>query len=137
MEVPQSTYYSALEDFNRLQRRAAMERLWNGLTGKSNELLSYDDVSRQLKIKGRSSSGIQNVPLDAIVGSVGRYNDFTRNFLPKHGGNQVRWARVRASAASSTRAAVSRPTRAAPHSSTSERAPWARSAPATTSRSCW
>ena len=98
MEVPQSTYYSALEDFNRLQRRAAMERLWNGLTAKSNELLSYDDVSRQLKIKGRSSSGIQNVPLDAIVGSVGRYNDFTRNFLPKHGGNQVRWARVRASA---------------------------------------
>lgn len=75
-----------------------MERLWNGFTGKSDELLSYDEVSRQLKIKGRSSSGIQDVPLDAIVGSVGRYNDFTRNFLPKHGGSQERWARVRASA---------------------------------------
>ena len=98
MEVSQATYLSALEDFNKLQRRAAMERLWNGVTGKSNELLSYDDVSRQLKIKGRSSTGIQNVPLDAIVGSVGRYSDFTRNFLPKHSVSQDRWARVRASA---------------------------------------
>ena len=73
-----------------------MERLWNSVTGKSNELLSYDDVSRQLKIKGRSSTGIQNVPLDAIVGSVGRYSDFTRNFLPKRGNSQERWAKVRA-----------------------------------------
>ena len=95
MEVSQATYLSALEDFNKLQRRAAMERLWNGVTGKSNELLSYDDVSRQLKIKGRSSTGIQDVPLDAIVGSVGRYSDFTRNFLPKHSVSQDRWARVR------------------------------------------
>ena len=102
MEVSQATYFSALEDFNKLQRRAAMERLWNGVTGKSNELLSYDDVSRQLKIKGRSSTGIQNVPLDAIVGSVGRYNDFTRNFLPKHDSSQDRWARVRASAEETT-----------------------------------
>lgn len=98
MEVSHSGYFSALEDFNKLHRRAALERLWNGVTGKSNELLSYEEVSRQLKITGRSASGIQDVPLDAIVGSVGRYNDFTRNFLPKHGSSQDRWARVRASA---------------------------------------
>ncbi|MEZ4770705.1 MAG: universal stress protein [Caldilineales bacterium] len=98
MEVSRSQYFSALEDFNRLQRRAAMERLWNGFTGKSDELLSYDEVARQLRAKGRSSSGIQDIPLDAVVGSVGRYNDFTRSFLPKHGSTQERWARVRASA---------------------------------------
>ena len=31
-------------------------------------------------------------PLDAIVGSVGRYQDFTRTFLPKHDSDQDRWA---------------------------------------------
>lgn len=75
-----------------------MQRLWNGVTGKTDGLLSYDEVSRQLKIKGRSSSGIRDIPLSAIVGSVGRYSDFTRNFLPKHNANQERWARVRAAA---------------------------------------
>lgn len=102
MDTPRISYHSALEDFSKLQRRAALERLWNGVTGKSNELLSYEDVSRRLKIKGRSSGGVRDIPLDAIVGSVGRYNDFTRNFLPKHAGSQERWARVRAAADAST-----------------------------------
>ena len=35
--------------------------------------------------------------MDAIVGSVGRYHDFTRKFLPKSSINEDRWARVMAS----------------------------------------
>ncbi|HSN77104.1 MAG TPA: universal stress protein [Anaerolineae bacterium] len=99
METQRSAYLSALDDFDRLHRRAALERLWGGVNGqRSNELLSYEAVSRQLKITGRSSSGVQDISLDAIVGSVGRYNDFTRNFLPKRNTGRERWARVRASA---------------------------------------
>ncbi len=98
MEVQRSAYLSALDDFDRLHRRAAMERLWKGVSGQqSDELLSYEDVSRQLKITGRAASGMQDIPLDAIVGSVGRYQDFTRNFLPKRSAGRERWARVRAS----------------------------------------
>lgn len=75
-----------------------MERLWKGVSGQqSDELLSYEEVSRRLKVTGRAASGIQDIPLDAIVGSVGRYQDFTRNFLPKHNTGRERWARVRAS----------------------------------------
>lgn len=99
MEAQRSAFLSALDDFDRLHRRAALEHLWGGVSGqRSNELLSYEAVSRQLKITGRSSSGVQDIPLDAIVGSVGRYNDFTRNFLPKRSAGRERWARVRASA---------------------------------------
>ncbi len=98
METQRSAFLSALDDFDRLHRRAALEHLWGGVSGqRSNELLSYEAVSRQLKITGRSSSGVQDIPLDAIVGSVGRYNDFTRNFLPKRNTGRERWARVRAS----------------------------------------
>jgi nucleotide-binding universal stress UspA family protein len=99
METQRSAYLSALDDFDRLHRQAAMERLWGGMRGqRSDELLSYEDVSRRLRITGRASSGVQDIPLDAIVGSVGRYQDFTRNFLPKRSAGRERWARVRASA---------------------------------------
>jgi nucleotide-binding universal stress UspA family protein len=94
-----SSYLSALDDFDRLHRRAALDQLWAGLRGqRSAELLSYEDVSRRLKVTGQSASGVQDIPLDAIVGSVGRYHDFTRNFLPKRSQARERWARVRASA---------------------------------------
>jgi hypothetical protein len=36
------------------------------------------------------------IPLDAIAGSVGRYADFTRSFLPRRESAQERWTRVRA-----------------------------------------
>jgi nucleotide-binding universal stress UspA family protein len=99
MDANRTTYLSALDDFDRLHRRAAFDQLWSGIRGqRSAELLSYEDVSRQLKVTSQSSSGVQDIPLDAIVGSVGRYHDFTRNFLPKKSQARERWARVRASA---------------------------------------
>ncbi|MBK8046478.1 MAG: transcriptional regulator [Anaerolineales bacterium] len=38
--------------------------------------------------------GTRVVPLEKIVGSVGRYHDFTRTFLPRSAVNAERWARV-------------------------------------------
>src|SRR5262249_54752575 len=35
------------------------------------------------------------IPVNAIVGSVGRYTDFTRSFLPRNESDQTRWARVK------------------------------------------
>ena len=49
-------------------------------TGNNNELLVYDDVRRQLPIAGQRDIGLHEVPLDKIVGSVGRYRDFDRAF---------------------------------------------------------
>ena len=39
-------------------------------------------------------SGVQDVPLDNIVGSVGRYKDFTATFLPKKSNMRERWSRI-------------------------------------------
>jgi nucleotide-binding universal stress UspA family protein len=68
------------------------------VTGRSNELLSYEDIASKLKLQGRSDKGIQSIPVDAIIGSVGRYTDFTRTFLPRHPQDQQRWANVKAMA---------------------------------------
>jgi nucleotide-binding universal stress UspA family protein len=66
------------------------------LTGKSAALLSYDEVCQKLKIKGTTECGLSDIPLDAIVGSVGRWNDFTRSFWPRQDSDQHRWAMIKA-----------------------------------------
>ena len=87
---------SALSDFNDARLRASLQEALARLTGKSNELLSYDEVAEKLKLNVRSEHGVYDIPLDAIVGSVGRYTDFTRSFLPLKNNDQQRWARVKA-----------------------------------------
>jgi nucleotide-binding universal stress UspA family protein len=96
MESREFSYRSALNDFNEARLRATFEEMLARLTGRSSELLSYEEVAEKLGLNVRSERGIQHIPLKAIVGSVGRYTDFTRSFMPRKGGDQQRWARVKA-----------------------------------------
>ncbi|MFN2223296.1 MAG: hypothetical protein ACK2UH_12130, partial [Candidatus Promineifilaceae bacterium] len=86
---------SAKSDFQRARGRAALQSILAKITGVNSELLSYEDVRRKVKASGVKARTWQDVPLDAIVGSVGRYQDFTRTFLPKQDSDQDRWARVK------------------------------------------
>jgi nucleotide-binding universal stress UspA family protein len=88
-------YKSALHDFQVARQRAALEEVIAIITGRSNELLSYEDVARRLRLNARSEGGIRTIPVNAIVGSVGRYTEFTRTFLPRKAYDQERWARVK------------------------------------------
>lgn len=89
-------YHIAVSDFQSAHLRAKLQGVLARITGKSNELLSYEEIADKLKLQGRSDKGTQNIPLDAIVGSVGRYTDFTRTFLPRRAEDQQRWANVKA-----------------------------------------
>ena len=82
MSLNKFNYQSAVQDFNEARLKASLEEALARLTGKSNELLSYDEVAQKLKLRARSDQGVHEIPLNAIVGSVGRYTDFTRTFLP-------------------------------------------------------
>lgn len=86
----------ALEDFRKVRSKAELQRLWAALTGQTEELLPYDEITRKLHAKGFSSKGLQEIPVDAIVGSVNRYQDFNRNFLPLSDQDRFRWASVKA-----------------------------------------
>ncbi len=45
-------------------------------------LLSFDWVKKKIRVQGWRYLGLQEVEVDKIVGSVDRYEDFTRAFLP-------------------------------------------------------
>ncbi len=86
----------AIQDFQSARQKAGMQEILARLRGKSNQLLSYDEVADKLKLRARTERGTRTIPVDAIIGSVGRYSDFTRTFLPRRANDQERWARVKA-----------------------------------------
>ncbi len=84
----------ARERFRRSVTQAQMADLLGLITGANKDLISYDEVANRLRAHHQVEAGTEMVPLDLIVGSVGRYRDFTRTFLPRSGVNQERWARL-------------------------------------------
>lgn len=88
-------YARAIYDFHQARRKASLEKLLSPLIGKRSDLLSYDEVRSRLRAIETSRRRLQEIPLDQIVGSVSRYTDFTRSFLPRQSSDQERWARVR------------------------------------------
>ena len=85
----------AVQDFRRARRKASLEQILARLTGKTTDLLSYEDVREKLHAMQGGMQKLREIPLDAIVGSVGRYEDFTRSFLPRKDSDEGRWARVK------------------------------------------
>ena len=96
MSASSDNFQSSVEDFHNERRTAALQEILARFTGKSIDLLSYGDVAASLKLTGSSELGLREIPVNAIVGSVGRYADFTRDFLPRLDSDQQRWARVKA-----------------------------------------
>lgn len=92
MTLPGS--YESGDRFRRSQRAAQMKDLLGLIRGKNTDLMSYEEVARRVKAYQQIEMGTQLVPLDQIVGSVGRYKDFTREFLPRTNINKDRWQRV-------------------------------------------
>lgn len=80
--------------FRRARRRAVAEIVWARVRGKSPWLFSYHDVYRRLHARTTQTAGMHDIPLDAIVGSVGRYSDFTRSLLPARDSDRRRWMRL-------------------------------------------
>lgn len=91
-------YLKALQDFKNARRQAALQEIIAQITGKEEDvqLLPFDEIRERLHGLEKSRKYLENIPLDAIVGSVSRYHDFTRTFLPKESTNPYRWARVMA-----------------------------------------
>ena len=96
MPIDQYKRQMAIHDFQTARQRASIQDVLARITGKPTQLLSYEEVAEKLKLRIRSERGVQQIPLDSIVGSVGRYTDFTRTFLPRRADDRDRWIGVRA-----------------------------------------
>src|SRR5512147_2510047 len=92
--VFRANYLEGVSKFQNARMRAFWLEMINHLRGQSTELLSFDDIKARLRLREESYKGLQDVPLDQIVGSVGRYRDFTSNFLPRRSTSPSRWSRV-------------------------------------------
>ncbi len=84
--------------FQSARMRAFWDEMFSLLRGQPAELMSFEDIRTRLRLHEESYKGLQNIPVDKIVGSVGRYRDFTSNFLPKSSAMQERWSRIYAQA---------------------------------------
>jgi hypothetical protein len=60
----------------------------------SNQLLSFDEVKSALGAVEQVYLGMRTVPVEKIVGSVGRHRDFDRAFLPSKEDLGDRWKRI-------------------------------------------
>lgn len=89
-----ASYMEAIRHFQFARWQATFEQILARLRGESVDLLSYDEVRRMLHAEETPRRSLREIPLDAIVGSVGRYADFTRTFLPLKDSDQARWTRV-------------------------------------------
>jgi nucleotide-binding universal stress UspA family protein len=89
---------AAVSDFYRARRKAAMQELMARLKGESLDLVAYEEIRQRLKASSQRDRGLHDIPIDAIVGSVGRYTDFNRHFLPRQEIDAHRWARLKLAA---------------------------------------
>jgi hypothetical protein len=82
------------EEFSRARQRAFIEEWLGFFRGRSNNLLPFEEIKQSLQLQDAAYKGLHEIELDKIVGSTGRYRDFTRTFLPKNSATEERWRRI-------------------------------------------
>ncbi|MDQ2683099.1 MAG: transcriptional regulator [Chloroflexota bacterium] len=81
-------------DFERARHKAFFNELASFFSGRNNQLLSFHEVRSRFKPEGEFYRGMQEVPIRKIVGSMDRFRDFDRAFLPRHAHSAGRWQNV-------------------------------------------
>lgn len=84
----------AAADFDRARFKNNINDVLSVISRRPNWLMAFDEVQRAIPIKGQSYKGVQTVPVSSIIGSVDRYHDFDRAFLPTHQKTRARWESV-------------------------------------------
>jgi hypothetical protein len=83
-----------MADYSRARLRAFFNNVLAYLRGRPNELLSFEQVRSHLRIGGPIYRGVKPVLVAQIVGSLDRYRDFDRAFLPTQAHTGERWRSI-------------------------------------------
>ena len=84
----------ARADFQRARFKAIVNRILAAVYGHPTTLLSYDEIKEKLRIGGPIYRGVHTVRVDQIAGSLNRYHEFDRVFLPASDKLAARWQSV-------------------------------------------
>ncbi|MDM8521303.1 hypothetical protein QUF64_14755 [Anaerolineales bacterium HSG6] len=89
-------YIDSESEFKHVRLRGFLERVMGFITGHNMHLLSFDEVVDKLRLHESIFQGLHDIPVDSIVGSTGRYEEFTRHFFPMTGDqrNKERWRSI-------------------------------------------
>lgn len=97
-ELPRTMPYPpalAAEKYQRAQSKPLIRHLLRLFSQQPDDtLLSFDQVHELLRGRAEIDRGTQAIEISRIIGSVGRYRDFDRAFLPLEGANSERWKRL-------------------------------------------
>jgi hypothetical protein len=81
-------------DFDRARHKAFAHDLLAVIGRRPNDLIPYHELRSRLSPEREVYRGVQSVPLDNIVGSMDRFRDFDREFLPRQSFTKGRWKSV-------------------------------------------
>ena len=84
-------------EFERAKRRASWKRILAFVTRKPSLLLPFELVRSRIGMRSVAYDGVREIDIDKVIGSVNRYQEFDREFLPRRWQTQDRWTRVRRS----------------------------------------
>lgn len=90
------SYFSkqASDDFAKAHNKAFINEIQHLLSPEEASLISLNDVKHLLKPTNETYVGMKVIPIEKIVGSEGRYNDFDNRFFPKSTHLRNRWEHV-------------------------------------------
>jgi hypothetical protein len=86
--------------WNKARRGFIIQKIKCAFEECSLDLIPFEEAREQLHLNQKICLGLQEVELEKIRGSVGRYNDFTSAFLPKSDSLRERWQGVWSASAS-------------------------------------
>ena len=96
MDFKTRAYIKSESEFGHVRIKAFLEMVMGLVRGQNMHLLSFNEVVEKLRLKQSVYRGLQDIPVENIVGSTGRYKDFTRRFLPRSSDKREkeRWRQI-------------------------------------------
>lgn len=94
MSVENEKRFDARFHFDKAKNKAFFRKMMNGIFHKDVDLFRFDEVKYMLSPQGMVYRGIKSIPIESIVGSEGRYQDFDNKFLPKQTHTRARWENI-------------------------------------------
>jgi len=86
--------YDSQEKWARARRGVLVQKVVSTFKNCSVDLIPFEEVRTRLHLTQKYYRGLQDIELERIRGSVGRYQDFTSAFLPRRDHLRQRWERV-------------------------------------------
>ena len=81
-------------DFERARHKAFLHDVLAVFARRPNQLVPYHELRRRVAPERESYRGVQTVPIAKIVGSMDRFGDFDRAFMPRQRYTAGRWQNI-------------------------------------------